>query len=136
MTPINSQPAILELPCDQVLAAWTFAFASSHIGLSATRSNIIIRSFGETTNSLNLVGNKEWVLPSWWPGDNTGGNKIFPDKLTAGRQVYRLFYTAVSFLTLGSAFGAYLQSSSVALDVSGVQQSTLLYNAYLLSASF
>lgn len=132
MTPINSQ-SILESP-DQVLAAWTFAFASSHIGLSSTRSNII-RSLGETANSLNLVGNEEWVLPSWWPGDNTGGNKIFPDVLTAGRQVYRVFYTAVSFLTLGSAFGAYFESSSVALDVSGAQQSTLLYNSCILSAA-
>ena len=83
MTLINAHPVILESDVDQVLAAWTFAFASSHIGLSATRSNII-RSFGETANSLNLVGNEEWALPPWWPGDNTGGNKIFPDTLTAG----------------------------------------------------
>ncbi len=132
MTPINSQP-ILDWSPDQILAAWTFAFSSSHIGMSATRSNII-RSLGETVNSLNLVGNEEWALPSWWPGDNTGGNKIFPDKLTAGRQVYRGLYTAVSFLTLGNGFAAYLQSSSVALDVSSTQ-STLLHDACLISAA-
>lgn len=132
MTPINSQP-LLDWSPDQILAAWTFAFSLSHIGMSATRSNII-RSLGETVNSLNLVGNEEWTLPSWWPGDNTGGNKIFPDELTAGRQVYRGLYTAVSFLTLGNAFAAYLHSSSVALDVSSTQ-STLLYDAYLISAA-
>ena len=131
MIPINSQPLLDS--SDQILAAWTFAFASSHIGMSATRSSII-RSLGETVNSLNLVGNEGWELPVWWPGDNTGGNKIFPDNLTAGRQIYRGLYTAVSFLTLGSAFGAYLHSSSVALDISG-EQSTLLHNACLLSAA-
>lgn len=132
MTPINSQ-SLLDWSPDQILAAWTFAFSSSHIGMSATRSNII-RSLGETVNSLNLVGNEDWTLPSWWPGDNTGGNKIFPDKLTAGRQVYRGLYTAVSFLTLGNAFAAYLHSSSVALDVSSTQ-STLLFDACLISAA-
>jgi len=131
MIPINSQPLLDS--SDQILAAWTFAFASSHIGMSATRSSII-RSLGETINSLNLVGNEGWELPVWWPGDNTGGNKIFPDNLTAGRQIYRGLYTAVSFLTLGSAFGAYLHSSSVALDISG-EQSTLLHNACLVSAA-
>jgi uncharacterized membrane protein len=128
--PINAQP-ILDTP-DQVLAAWVFAFASSHIGMSATRSNII-RSLGETANSLNLVGNEEWVLPIWWPGDNTGGNRIFPDKLTAGRQIYRGLYTAISFLTLGSAFGAYLHSSSFSPE-DGVQ-STLLFRACLMSTA-
>ena len=117
---------------DQVLAAWMFAFASSHIGMSATRSSII-QSLGETANSLNLVGNEEWVLPTWWPGDNNG-NKIFPDNLTVGRQIYRVLYTAVSFITLGSAFGAYLHSSSFSLDHSGAQ-SALVYNACLLSAA-
>ncbi len=132
MTPIYSQP-LLDWSPDNILAAWTFAFSSSHIGMSATRSNII-RSLGETVNSLNLVGNEEWALPSWWPGDNTGGNKIFPDELTAGRQVYRALYTAVSFFTLGNAFAAYLHSSSVALDVSSTQ-STLLYETCLISAA-
>jgi len=135
MIPLSEQP-LLDTS-DQVLAAWVFAFASSHIGMSATRSNII-RSLGETANSLNLVGNEEWVLPTWWPGDNTGGNRIFPDNLTAGRQIYRGLYTAVSFVTLGSAFGAYLhssylQSSSVSLDDSGVQSA--LFRACLLSAA-
>ena len=132
---LNSQPIVDTSSSNQVLAAWIFAFASSHIGMSATRSNII-RSLGDVANSLNLVGNEGWVLPTWWPGDNTGRNRIFPDNLTAGRQIYRMLYTAVSFLTLGSAFGAYLHSSSIsALDYYGMQQSTLLYNACLLSAA-
>jgi hypothetical protein len=118
------------------VATWVFAFASSHIGMSAARSNII-RSLGETATSLNLVGNEEWVLPTYWPSDNNGGDRIFPDKLTTGRQIYRMVYTAVSFLTLGSAFGAYFHSSSLSiLDSSGVQQSsTLLYNICLQSAA-
>lgn len=130
MMSLNAQP--MADTSDQVLAAWVFAFASSHIGMSATRSNII-RSLGETASSLNLVGNQDWVLPTWWPGDNTGGNRIFPDNLTAGRQIYRGLYTAVSFLTLGSAFGAYLNSSSVSLDDSGVQST--VFGACLLSAA-
>ena len=138
MIPVNSQSIVSSSldTSDVVLATWVFAFASSHIGMSAARSNII-RTLGETATSLNLVGNDEWVLPSWWPGDNNGGDRIFPDKLTTGRQIYRMMYSAVSFLTLGNAFGVYLHSSSVSiLDGSGVQQSsTLLYNTCLLSAA-
>lgn len=137
MIPVNSQPIVSSLDTsDVVLATWVFAFASSHIGMSAARSNII-RSLGEAAASLNLVGNEEWVLPTFWPSDNNGGDRIFPDKLTTGRQIYRLMYTLVSFLTLGSAFGAYLHSSSVSiLDSSGVQQSsTLLYNICIFSAA-
>ncbi len=130
MMSLNASP-ILDTS-DQVLAAWVFAFASSHIGMSATRSNII-GSLGETANSLNLVGNEKWILPTWWPGDNTGGNRIFSDNLTAGRQIYRGLYTAVSFLTLGSAFGAYLHSSSISLDDSGVQST--VFQICLLSAA-
>ena len=126
----NVQP-ILEVS-DQVLAAWTFAFASSHIGMSATRS-YIIRSLGETADSLLLIGNEGWSLPNWWPGDNTGGNKIFPDRVTAGRQIYRGLYTAVSFLTLGNAFGAYLHSSSISLSASEIDST--LYNLCMSSAA-
>ncbi|KAL7529571.1 hypothetical protein ACHAXR_003665 [Thalassiosira sp. AJA248-18] len=113
-----------------------FAFASSHIGMSAIRTTII-SYLGETANSLNLVGNDQWTLPNAWPGDNTGGNKILPDELTAGRQVYRVLYTAVSFITLGSAFGAYLHSSSMMPvgEISSGAQSSYVYNASLFSAA-
>jgi uncharacterized membrane protein len=40
-------------------------------------------------------------------GDDFGKDEIFPDKDTAGRQFYRILYTAVSFATLGSAFVSY-----------------------------
>ncbi|KAL7467714.1 hypothetical protein ACHAXS_007949 [Conticribra weissflogii] len=95
---------------NEMLLVWVLGFASSHIGISAIRTKII-SSLGETANNLRLVGNSDWTLPGWWPGDNSGGNQIFPDVETAGRQFYRALYTIVSFITLGSAFGAYLRSS-------------------------
>jgi len=95
---------------NKMLLVWVLGFASSHIGMSAVRTKII--SFlGETAKNLRLVGNSDWTLPGWWPGDNSGGDQIFPDEETAGRQIYRALYTIVSFITLGSAFGAYLQSA-------------------------
>jgi uncharacterized membrane protein len=118
---------------DQILALWVLSFASSHIGMSAIRTQLI-SSIGDAADSLNLVGNEEWRLPSWWPGDNTGGNRIFADSLTAGRQIYRVLYTAISFITLGSAFGAYLVSSGVHTDAS-LELSTPMYNSYLFAAS-
>jgi uncharacterized membrane protein len=118
---------------DKNLSAWVLAFASSHIGMSAIRSQLI-SSIGGVSDSLNLVGNEGWTLPSYWPGDNTGGNKIFPDQLTAGRQVYRALYTVVSFITLGSAFATYLDSSVHYGHVS-LEQSTQVYNACLAAAS-
>lgn len=72
----------------------------------------IISTLGDVATSLELVGRKEWKLPDWWPGDTSGGDRIFPDADTAGRQIYRAGYTFVSFFTLGSAFAAYLTASS------------------------
>lgn len=96
----------------------------------------LISSIGDSVNSFNLIGNEDWVLPTWWPGDNTGGNRIFPDKLTAGRQVYRALYTAVSFITLGSALSAYISSSSIHNDgLLLLDQSASIYNACLFAAS-
>lgn len=94
----------------------------------------LISSIGCTMDSLQLVGKEEWKLPSWWPGDNTGGNRIFPDDLTAGRQVYRALYTTISFITLGSAFGAYLTSSGMHCHVL-LDKSKPIYNAFQLTAS-
>ena len=93
---------------------------------SATRTTII-SSLGEVMEDVNLVGNKQWTLPSWWPGDNSGRNQIFPNSLTAGRQAYRVLYTIISFITLGSALGAYLQSSSVESGGSTLQHSSPHY---------
>ena len=71
---------------ETALALWVLAFASSHIGMSATRSTIIA-SLGEVASALQLVGRDEWKLPGWWPGDSSGGDRLFPDADTAGRQV-------------------------------------------------
>ena len=121
---------------DQILALWVVAFASSHIGMSAKRTKII-SSIGDIMQQLNLVGNDDWKLPDYWPGDNTGGQQIFPDSLTAGRQVYRALYTAVSFITLGNAFATYLQSSATHGDVI-IDTTTKLHSMslYIAALSF
>ena len=97
---------------DQELAFWTASFAATHIGLSAVRQSII-KSLGETADSLSLVGNPNWILPGWWSNsfaDNASSDQgiFFPDADTTGRQLYRVFYTLVSFVTLGNAFRIYL----------------------------
>ena len=112
MSLYSNQQASLVAASDQALALWVFTFAVSHIGLSAVRTSII-SSFGKAADTLNLVNNENWTLPDWWPRDGTSGNRIFPDDTTAGRQLYRAIYTAVSFVTLGSAFSSYLQASSI-----------------------
>jgi NnrU protein len=93
---------------DLSLAFWMFTFASSHIGMSATRERLI-QACGEAVDATNIVGTGI-RLPSYWPGDDVGKDVLFPDKVTAGRQFYRLGYTLVSFTTLGSAFTSYLAS--------------------------
>jgi uncharacterized membrane protein len=137
--PFDAQPS-LNNDSDRALALWVCAFAASHIGMSAIRT-AIIASLGEAANAtFNLVGNEGWTLPNYWPGDNTGRNKIFPDDLTAGRQIYRALYTAVSFITLGSAFGAYSHSSSISMGDTNMMNadgssSSVLYNACLFSSA-
>ena len=119
------QMASVPLTNDETtLALWVLAFASSHIGMSATRSTIIA-SLGEVASALQLVGRDEWKLPGWWPGDSSGGDRLFPDADTAGRQVYRAGYTAVSFATLGSAFAAYLSAASSSGTSAGADAATL-----------
>ena len=81
--PFDAQPSLTN-HSDRALALCVCAFAASHIGMSAIRT-AIIASLGEAANAtFNLVGNEGWTLPNYWPGDNTGGNKIFPDELTVG----------------------------------------------------
>ena len=55
-------------------------------------------------------------------GDDFGKNEIFPNEETAGRQIYRFFYTMVSFTTLGNALGTYL----LVKDLSTTNMDTLL----------
>ena len=109
---------------ETTVALWVLAFASSHIGMSATRSTIIA-SLGEVASALRLVGRDEWKLPAWWPGDSSGGDRLFPDTDTTGRQVYRAGYTAISFATLGSAFAAYLSAASSSGTSAGADAATL-----------
>mmetsp|Transcript_2130 Transcript_2130/g.4575 ORF Transcript_2130/g.4575 Transcript_2130/m.4575 type:complete len:329 (+) Transcript_2130:28-1014(+) len=105
-------------PDDQALAAWVFLFSSSHIGMSAVRESLIERC-GQLAEVAGIVG-KDIKLPDYWPGDSKGGNVLFPDQDIAGRQVYRVGYTAVSFITLGSAFSCYLATRDTSPLVEGL----------------
>ena len=127
----SNQQSSLIAASDQALALWVFAFAISHIGLSAVRTSII-SSFATAADTLNLVNNENWRLPDWWPGDGANGNRIFPDVTTTGRQLYRAMYTAVSFVTLGSAFTAYLHASYAAESIAPEDRFSSTYNACLL----
>lgn len=106
---------------DLTLAFWVVAFSTSHIGMSAVRTKIIA-ALGVSADTAGLVGNTAWQLPDIWPGDDVGQQQLFPDPETTGRQLYRALYTAVSFLTLGGAFGAYL----AATDEAGILSSPSL----------
>lgn len=90
------------------LACWMLLFSSSHIGMSAIRTNLIEKC-GRFAASLGIIGTGQ-TLPSYWPGDEVGGQEVFPDEETTGRQLYRAGYTVVSFTTLGGAFSAYLSA--------------------------
>lgn len=119
---------------DVVLSCWVSAFASSHIGMSACRSSII-SLLGNLANNMNLVGNEKWKLPDWWPADESG-NSFFPDQVTTGRQIYRAGYTTISFATLGSAFAAYLHSSSMAEQTTvSMDDSLFLSNSCIVAAA-
>jgi len=99
-------------PIEQDVGLWTTAFATSHIGMSAIRNSIIQILGNFADKQLKIVGRGQgkWQLPDFWPGDNEGGQDIFPTIDIAGRQLYRILYTIVSFGTLGSAFSSYLEA--------------------------
>ena len=116
---------VLKLPISQLEAApiplsggteesqlffWVAAFSFSHIGMSAIRQTLISDVFGKflANDILGIVGTGKFRLPDFWPGDSSGTNELFPDIETTGRQFYRVFYTMVSFLTLGTSFSIYL----------------------------
>ena len=75
--------------------------------MSAIRRHLI-DSIGKLAKGWVGTGTK---LPDFWPGDEAG-QEIFPTQEIAGRQLYRILYTTVSFTTLGMGFGAYLHSLS------------------------
>ena len=95
---------------DQALGAWVLLFSTSHIGMSAARSSLI-DVCGRGANQLGIVG-RDLKLPEIWLADESGLD-VFPDVDTAGRQIYRVCYSAISFLTLGSAFSSYLSCRDV-----------------------
>ena len=68
----SNESTIIIAASDQALALWVFAFAISHIGLSAVRTSII-SSFATAADTLNLANNENWRLPDWWPGDGANG---------------------------------------------------------------
>ena len=138
--PADTQSTIIRVSSDNdeqklsiLLALSVIAFASSHIGMSAVRASII-SFFRELAQAMKWINNEEWILPKWWPGDNTGGNQLFPDAWTAGRQMYRAIYTMVSFTTLGAAFVAYLDAASIQQPAEAIV-GTPSYMAYLFSAA-
>jgi len=78
--------------------------------MSAIRQTLIDFLGGSVASDvLGIVGTKKLKLPDVWPGDSLGTNELFPDVETTGRQLYRIFYTIVSFVTLGNAFAVYLR---------------------------
>ena len=89
---------------DRELIGWVASFSASHVGLSAARESFI-ENLGRAADEGGLVGTG-LKLPSYWLGD--GQEDIWPDISTAGRQLFRIGYTAVSFFTLGGAFSCYL----------------------------
>ena len=106
----QTSPLLLYLSQTELeIGLWTSAFAVSHIGMSAIRNTIVDTLGNFADNSLGLVGRPEWKLPDIWPGDEAG-QQIFPTPEIAGRQLYRILYTLISFVTLGSAFSSYLQA--------------------------
>jgi uncharacterized membrane protein len=117
---------------DLYLAFWMVTFASSHIGMSAFRERLI-RACGDTMDKAGLI-NTAFQLPPWWPGDEAG-NQLFPTRESAGRQVYRAGYTAVSFTTLG--FSAFYYYSILALTThpTSLPLSPLEYDYYFCVAA-
>ena len=108
---LEAAPSLLSLGSEEsLLLFWVSAFSFSHIGMSAIRQTLITDIFGKflANDLLGIVGTGKLRLPSFWPGDSSGTNELFPDIETTGRQFYRIFYTMVSFVTLGASFSTYL----------------------------
>lgn len=113
LTKGGSKLSLVPIPLDQQqdqqllsLEFWITSFSLSHIGMSAIRDNLIYNC-GKLASEMKLI-NRGIKLPDYWPGDDFGQDEIFPDSDTAGRQIYRVGYTLVSFTTLGNAFTSYL----------------------------
>ena len=117
---------------ESLLLFWVTAFSLSHIGMSAIRQILITDVFGKflADDILGIVGTGKFRLPDFWPGDSSGTNELFPDIETTGRQFYRVFYTMVSFLTLGSSFSIYLGiRNNNAINDMGVELTNVFGNS-------
>ena len=99
------------------LGALVASFSVTHIGLSAVRESLIDRA-GGVAGTLGLVGTG-LRLPTFWLAD-TSGLDVWPDEPTAGRQIYRAGYTAISSALLFPALAAYpeLHAAAAAADAS------------------
>ena len=109
-------------------------FSVTHIGLSAIREPLIERC-GLVTERLGLV-NTGVKLPSIWLAD-TNGLEIWPDAATAGRQVYRAFYTAVASALLFPALAAYpdVHAAEVAASSAITLQPEQFWAAFLVASA-
>ena len=146
MMPLSSGTGVLSaaVPVDDghgtgALLFWITAFATSHIGLSAIRQPLITEVFGKylARDVLGLVdgtNSTRLPLPDVWPGD-AAGNILFPDVETTGRQLYRLFYTAISCLTLGTAVQLYLAEhhTTTTTTINTINSSNTIRNTILNS---
>jgi uncharacterized membrane protein len=92
----------------------------------------LIDRIGVATEKMGLVDTGA-SLPDIWPGDEAG-QQIFPTAEIAGRQLYRIFYTLISFTTLGYGFVAYLNSLSEETMLLTKDDSLLCY--YIASLSW
>ena len=87
------------------------SFSVTHIGLSDIREPLIDR-LGAAAARVGAVG-LGVSLPSIWLADSSG-LEVWPDEATAGRQLYRAGYTAVSSALLFPALGAYPEARAAA----------------------
>jgi len=122
---------LIPISQEQQLELWITTFSAAHIGMSAVRDRII-HTCGELAKTANLI-DRGFKLPSYWPGDDFGKDEIFPDVDTAGRQIYRLLYTMVSFITLGNALGSYIHSNEMRVMILSDQDYIFLYGVASLS---
>lgn len=107
-------------------------FCSSHVGLSNVREPLI-EGFGTIAAKLQLTNtgiNLPRSLVATKISKEKGGEvqpdvEFWPNEKVAGRQIFRIFYSAIAFYTLGYSLSSYyevmtsISSSNRNLDSSG-----------------
>lgn len=81
------------------------AFSGTHVGLSNVREGII-QFLGDAAETAGLVGTGA-RLPAIFSSGYADDGPIFPDSGVAGRQLFRLLYSAIAFATLGATGQSY-----------------------------